>query len=163
MAYFVHGRLALVVLVHASTGHGGEEDVAAVIDVSGRGGRSGCATAVAAAGAACDGRMRGGVARGGDGGSGELAVAEEEGGWVGGLPEGGEVGLEVDVEGGIGAGAEGGLHGEIVGISCPECVDGVGWGKDRPEAHGEGSVGDVEGCELVGDGVGLGILSSDER
>lgn len=136
VADFVHGRLALVVLVHAPTGHGGQEDVAAVVDVGGRGGRSGRAAAIAAAGAARNGRMRRGVARGRDGGSGKLAVAEEEGGWVGGLAGGGEVGLEVDVEGGVGAGAEGGLHGEVVGIGCPEGVDGVGRRKDRPEGHG---------------------------
>ena len=134
MPDFMHGRLALIVHLHAAAGHAGEEDVAPVGGVVAR-----------AFGA------RGAGALGGAGGAGylggEFAVAEEEGGGVGVGAWGGEVGLEVDVEAAVGAFAEGGFHRGFIGVGGPAGVDVEGWGLEV-EADADWGVGAAEGVVL---------------
>ncbi len=73
----------------------------------------------------------------------EGAVAQEGGGGAVGVGVGGEVGLEVEVQGAVVAAAEGLLHGGGEGVGGPEVVDGVGGGG---EAEGDAG-GAVEGGE----------------
>lgn len=145
---FVHGRLAHLVAFQAAAGHAAREDVAPVEDVRGSGVRRGLAVAVG------EFLVRGaGGGRVGDG-LGEGAVAEELGGLgARGGDAGGEVGLEVDVEGGVGAAAEGGLHGAVLDVGCPGVVDGVAGGVQH-EGDVGGGVRAVEDAALAGDEVG---------
>ena len=132
---FMHRRLALLVAVQSSVRHRGGEDVAAVLDVRVGGvghGRAVTVRQLVGRGAARR-RVGDGLRQG--------AVAEELRGLGARRGDaGGEVGLEVDVEGCVGALAERGLHGCIRGVGCPFVVDGVSIGLD------------VEG--YVGGGVG---------
>ena len=140
--HLVHGRLALTVAVHVAVRHAAGEDVAAVAAVVGRGEFD---------------HLAGAAGPIGDVG-GQGTVAEQLG--VGGRRHGREVGLEVDVQRGVVALAEGGLHGGVGGVGRPRVVDRVG---DVAEREGEGRAGvcGFEGVELAGhhgrrDGV-LGV------
>lgn len=117
--------------MEATPGHAAGEDVAPVEDVGALGEGLGAAVAVGEFG-------RGGAGGGGVGdGEGEGAVPQELGGLgAGGGDAGGEVGLEVDVQGVVGALAEGGLHGAVGDVGGPVVVDGLGEGVQE-----EGDVG----------------------
>lgn len=143
----MHGGFAFLVAFQSVVGHGGGEHVAAVGDVSACGFGEFLALAVCGA---VFGRAGGG--RVGDR-LGEGAVPEEGGGH---RPRRGgrrEVGLEIDVEGGVVAFAQGGLHAFIVRVGGPEVVDGVGVGLGA-EGDVGGGVGCVEHAGLIGDEPG---------
>lgn len=157
MPDLVHGRAPEIVALGAEilgglAGEGAGEDVAAVGAVDGGGEGDGGAGGAGGVGV-------------GDGG-GEGAVAEEGGaGGVWGGRGRAEVGLEVEVEGGIGALAEGCFHrGGGGAVEGPGVVDGVGGGVAE-----EGDVGGGEG--LVEDGglggwdvrVGIGLEVKEEK
>ena len=61
--------------------------------------------------------------------------------------------MEVDVQCGVVAFAEGGFHRLVVQVGCPRVVDGVGVGL-RSEGDVEGGVGCIEDVGLVGDEAG---------
>lgn len=147
VADFVHGRFALLVAVKPIIGHRGGEHVAAIVDVGAR--RQRDFLALAAIGAVL--RWAGGGRIGDVRGQG--AVAEEGGGHGARRRGSGEIGLEVDVQGGVIALAEGSLHGLVVQVGCPRVVDGVGVGL-RAEGDVEGRVGCIENVGLVGDEAG---------
>ena len=99
MADLVHGRQAQAVPVHVAAGESAGEHVAAVLEVvlAGRGGR--------------------------DPGRGQRAVAEQQGaGRVGRRRRRREVRLQVDVQVGVGAVAEGAFHAAVVGVRRPAVV-----------------------------------------
>ena len=137
MPDLMHGRLALIVPLQrdGAVRHAAREDVAPVGGVVG--GRVLVRLAVA-----------GGVRDCG----GEGAVAEEGGGGAVGVGRGGEVGLEVEVQVGVGAAAEGLLHGGAVGVGGPFVADGVGCAVEV-----EGDVGGLVGFVQDGD-LGGGVL-----
>lgn len=143
MPDLVHRRLAHLVPSDTTLRHRAEQHAAAVLGVGG--GRVG------------DGGRAGGGAGGAGGlvddGLGEGAVAEEGLAGGGGGRGGGEVGLEVDVEGGVAAFAEGGFHGRGARIRGPGVVDGVA-GFLHVERDVGGRVGRVEHKRLVA-GQGL--------
>lgn len=131
MPDLVHRRHALRVAVHVAAGQAAGQHVAAVLDVvlCGRGGRHP--------------------------GGGQRAVAEQEG--AGGAGDGGggrEVGLQVDVEVGVGAVAEGAFHGGGVGVCGPGVVDG-----EVHAAEAEEDVVGVVGVGEVGELWGVGVSS----
>lgn len=75
VADFMYGRLALIERVHIPARHGGDKDVAAVVDVGGwRPGRGYATTGLIGRGGR--GGLAGDNAGGGGCGGGELAVAE---------------------------------------------------------------------------------------
>ena len=153
VADFVHGRFALLVAVEPVVGHRGGEHVAAIVAVGTL--RLGELLARAAGGAVLRwaGSGRVGDVRG------QGAVAEEGGGHGARRRRRGEVGLEVDIQSGVVALAEGGFHGLIVQVGCPCVVDGVGVRLDS-EGDVVGGVGCIEDIGLVGDQAGklLGII-----
>ncbi len=141
----MHGRLAHLIALQPTAGHAARKDVAPVEDVRALGEGLGLAVPVGEFRVAGAGRGRVGD------GLGEGAVAEELGGLgAGGGDAGGEVGLEVDVEGGVGAAAEGGLHGAVLDVGGPAVVDGVAVGVQQ-EGDVRGGVGGVEDGALPGD------------
>ena len=86
----------------------------------------------------------------------QRAVPEEDaaGGDAGGAGGGDEVGLVVDVEGAVGAFAEGDFHGAVVAVGRPGVVCGA-VGAHVAEADAGVDVGVLEARELVCDhGVG---------
>ena len=144
VADFVHSRFALLVAVESVIGHRGGKHIAAIVDVGAL--RLGEFLALAAGGA---------VLRWAGGGRicnvrGQGAVAEEGRGHGARGRGRGEIGLEVDVQGGVITLAEGGFHGLVVQVGCPRVVDGVGVGL-RAEGDVEGGVGCIEDVGLVGD------------
>ena len=80
----------------------------------------------------------------------QRAVAQQGGRGGVGVGWAREVGLEIDVEGGVGAAAEGLLHGGGGGVGGPGVVDGPGCG-DEAKAYAGGA---VEGGEDGDLGVG---------
>ena len=95
---------------------------------------------------------------------GEGAVAQEGGGGAVGVRGGREVGLEVEVQVGVGAAAEGLFHQGAVGVGGPVVADGVG-GRVEVEADVGGFVGCVEDgylfvgmCQSVFNGSLVGIF-----
>ena len=144
VADFVHRRLALLVAVEPVVGHRGGEHVAAVVDVGAL-----CLVeflALAASGAVL--RWAGGGRVGDVRGQGAVA---EQGGGHGTRGRGcGEIGLEVDVQGGVITLAECGFHGLVLHVGCPRVVDGVRVGL-RAEGDVEGGVGCIEDFGLIGD------------
>lgn len=139
MAHLVHGRQAFVVPVHAAGRHRAGEDVAPVGRVVGLGeldGRAGRARPVRDVG-------------------GEGAVAEEllagvgdAAGAAGAGVAGGQVRLEVDVQVGVAALAEGRLHAGIVGVGRPPVTHRPRRALEH-EGDGRGGVRLLEGAELV--------------
>lgn len=100
MPDLMHSRQALIIAVDVAAGQAAGQDVAAVlVVVLARGGRR-------------------------DPGGGQGAVAEEQGagGAAGGGGRGREVGLQVDVQVGVGAVAQGALHACVVGVGGPGVV-----------------------------------------
>ena len=81
------------------------------------------------------------------------AVAQQGGGGAVGVGRGGEVGLEVDVQGLVAAAAQGLLHRRRFGVRGPAVVDGPGR-RDESEADARGAVEAVEDGDL-GAGAGL--------
>lgn len=139
MAHLVHGRQAFVVPVHAAGRHRAGEDVAPVGRVVGLGeldGRAGRARPVRDVG-------------------GEGAVAEEllagvgdAAGAAGAGVAGGQVRLEVDVQVGVAALAEGRLHAGIVGVGRPPVVHRPRRALEH-EGDGRRGVRLLKGAELV--------------
>ena len=147
VADFVHGRFALLIAIEPVVGHRGGEHVAAVVDVGAL--RLGEFLALAAGGAVC--RWAGGGCVGDV--RGQRAVAEKRGGHGARGGGRGEIGLEVDVQGGVIAFAERCFHGLVVQVSCPRVVDSVGvW--LCAEGDVEGRVGCIEDVGLIGDEAG---------
>ena len=126
----VHSRLALVVAVNVTVRHAAGEDIAAVGAVVGGGELD---------------HFAGVTGLIGDVG-GQGTVPKQLG--VGGCRHRREVGLEVDVECGVIALAEGSLHGGVGGVRRPRIVDRVGDVTER-EGDGRASVRGFEGVELA--------------
>ena len=130
MPDLVHGRLPLIVPLHGERSplRGASQHAASVLSV-------------------VDGGVLVGFAAGGVGDvCGEGAVAEQGGGGAVGVRWGGQVRLQVDVQGGVGAAAEGGFHGGAVGVRGPAVLDGVG-----TAGEGEGDIGGGVGSVEDGD------------
>ncbi len=140
MPDLMHGRLALIVADDRAgrVRHAPREDVAAVGGVVGGGELVDLAVV--------------GV---GDVG-GEGAVAEEGGAGAVGVRVGGQVGLEVEVQVGVGAAAEGLFHRGAVGVGGPVVADGVG-GRVEVEGDVGGAVGLVQSGHLWGSGKRHGL------
>ena len=128
MPDLMHGRAALIILQERTAArHRRAQDIAPVERVVARVrlGRDACA------------RQR--------------AVAQQDGagGNAGRAGRGLQVGLEVDVEGGVGAAAQAGFHGEVVAVGGPGGVDGARGGYVAEADAGVG-VGGGHGVELRG-------------
>lgn len=132
----MHGRLPEVIPIHRQRrlGHTARQHVAPVGGVVDHG--------ILDEAAAVGPRVRDGGRQG--------AVAEQGGGGAVGVRGGGEVGLEVEVEGAVAAAAEGLLHQGRVGVRGPAVVHAPG---RRDEFEGDagwaveaGQDGDLEGA-----------------
>ena len=142
MPDLVHGRLAHVVAIERATGHRARMHVAPVHDVIGS-----RVLARRAAGAWDVGHT-----------GGQSAVAEQLGRLAG--SEVAEGCLEVDVQSGVIAFAEGGFHVRISAVFGPGVVD-RGCGPEEAEVDIRRCIGGLKGTELVGYhgwGDGLGLL-----
>ena len=134
MADLMHRRLSLVIPILGPIRHRACQNVAPVRCVL--------------VGRVSDGRA---TAAGlvGDG-FGQGAVAQDSGGGgvgQGACGDGGKRGLEVDVQGGVGAAVEGGLHVGVGRVGSPSVVDGEGVGLDV-EGDVCGGVGGVKDATL---------------
>ena len=149
MPDLMHRRLALAVPVHVPVGHTSRQDITAVGAVVRFRKLDHLAGATGAVGDV--------------GGEGAVAQQLRVGGGGGG--RGREVGLEIDVQGGVVALTKGRFHGGVGGVCGPGVIDRV---RDVAEGERDGrtGVGGFEGVELASDhggsDKGLGVGGGDD-